>query len=61
MYIDFDGFKQINDDLGHNYGDKVIQEVAAHLKDMYEIVILSQDWEGMNLLLFYMKSLVILI
>ncbi len=32
MYIDLDGFKQINDDLCHNFGDAVIQEVAARLK-----------------------------
>lgn len=33
MYIDLDGFKKINDTLGHNYGDVVIQEVAARLKE----------------------------
>jgi diguanylate cyclase (GGDEF)-like protein len=33
MYIDLDEFKKINDTLRYNYGDAVIQEVAARLKE----------------------------
>lgn len=32
LFIDINDFKKINDDYGHLYGDQVIQEVAAGLK-----------------------------
>ena len=42
MFIDLDGFKTVNDTLGHEVGDRVLKEVA----DIFKIILRKNDLYG---------------
>jgi diguanylate cyclase (GGDEF)-like protein/PAS domain S-box-containing protein len=46
IYADLDGFKQINDDFGHEVGDKVLEEVARRLKQSLREHDMAARWGG---------------
>jgi len=46
LFIDLDGFKQVNDTWGHTAGDRVLQSVAARLADNVRPVDLVVRWGG---------------
>lgn len=37
LYLDLDGFKKVNDQLGHDAGDRALQELARVISDMFRV------------------------
>ncbi|WP_353368851.1 EAL domain-containing protein [Aliiglaciecola sp. NS0011-25] len=46
LFIDLDGFKKINDTIGHETGDKVLKQTADRLKEHYKNHQLICRWGG---------------
>ena len=36
VFVDLDHFKHINDDMGHDWGDRALYEAAKHLKNYFD-------------------------
>ena len=55
LFLDIDRFKEVNDSLGHTFGDEAIKEVARRVEKRYEN---QTHWPGlveMSLLFYSMK------
>jgi GAF domain-containing protein len=37
LFIDIDSFKQVNDSIGHEGGDRLLAEVAGRLRDAVRV------------------------
>jgi len=54
MFIDLDGFKSINDSLGHSYGDNVIIEIGKRLRNNYKYKnVITSRFAGDEFVLFF--------
>lgn len=56
LYIDLDNFKQINDTLGHNVGDKVLQEFARLLQKNVRASDLYARWGGEEFIVAFVNT-----
>ena len=53
--IDLDFFKKINDEHGHNVGDKILQQFSAILSNTLRAGDIAARWGGKSLLFYYLK------
>ena len=54
MFLDLDGFKSINDSLGHSYGDDVIIEIGKRLRNSYKYKnVIASRFGGDEFVLFF--------
>jgi diguanylate cyclase (GGDEF)-like protein len=56
LFIDLDGFKKINDTLGHETGDKVLQQTAKRLEMFRDEQHLLCRWGGDEFLIAFMGA-----
>ncbi|MFT6506772.1 putative bifunctional diguanylate cyclase/phosphodiesterase [Colwellia polaris] len=56
LFIDLDGFKKINDTLGHQTGDKVLKNTAERLKALQGDQQLLCRWGGDEFLITFMAA-----
>ncbi|MEL0640938.1 bifunctional diguanylate cyclase/phosphodiesterase [Pseudoalteromonas aliena] len=54
LFVDLDGFKQINDTLGHKIGDKVLKEVARRINNVCDQYLFKCRWGGDEFLILTM-------
>lgn len=57
LFMDLDDFKHINDGLGHQYGDVLLQQVAAGLQGLRESADTVTEWAVMNLSSLFCRSI----
>ena len=48
VFIDLDGFKDVNDNYGHDTGDALIAHIARELRDRVPAGRCWRGWAGMN-------------
>jgi diguanylate cyclase (GGDEF)-like protein len=53
LVVDIDDFKIVNDTYGHDFGDKVIQEVAKILKESIDSHSIVSRWGGEEYLVLF--------
>lgn len=46
LFIDLDGFKEVNDSLGHNNGDALLKEIALRLQEVLSHRAIVARWGG---------------
>lgn len=56
LFIDLDGFKKINDTLGHNIGDKLLKLTATRIKEQQDNNPLVCRWGGDEFLVAYTNT-----
>ena len=55
VLMGIDGFKQVNDSLGHQVGDQYLREVANRLCDAYPDALIGR-WDGDEFMLWFNQS-----
>lgn len=56
LFIDLDGFKKVNDTLGHETGDKVLKQTANRLEEFADEQHLLCRWGGDEFLIAFMGA-----